>query len=368
MKILTLKTTTFYAFFFLFFFSCTDDENFNTKGKNVHQINTELRSGFSLQWLEQMRLHLLDTNAVYKYSVEEAAYGVSTLYNILAAYGVAEIENPLIIVDTISFTIANDSMNETQMVALSDFVVSHISDNVFKLDTGLLMLDIVSSISGNTALFKVESIIGDLSYVDLQNGNDMTCNNNSFSSSDCYLSASGDLDGGSSLLYPAGPCDSPNTLTSAQEEVQKVLVNSIPKYVYNNKGVITGAIKYYNNNDVPIELWQGVLTEFLENYSNCEPFGLNYNDEIEFSELRYSGDELNCTVCALKDYLNSICPSGKVICYVNLWGDQLGGGYWKWRAEVRFCNATTVSWEAEPNPEIVIDGPGILGSNSILEI
>lgn len=215
----------------------------------------------------------------------------------------------------------------------------------------------------------MNAIIGEIRFPDLKVVDNMPCNIDAFSGYDCFLSAYGDLDRGQTITGPGGPCNDTNTSTSAQEEVQKVMVNAIPKYVNNNKGVITGEIKYTNQEYVPLYLFDSPFPDLLDNYTNCGNLNIDFNDEIEnITDLRYNSDVLNCTICALKDYLVSICPSGKVICSINLWGDILTGGYIKWVGEVYFCNATVVPWESEPNPEIIPDGNGILGSNSILSI
>lgn len=105
------------------------------------------------------------------------------------------------------------------------------------------------------AKYKVNAIIGEIRFPDLKVVDNMPCNIDAFSGYDCFLSAYGDLDRGQTITGPGGPCNDPNTSTSAQEEVQKVMVNAIPKYVYNNKGVITGEIKYTNQEYVSLYLF-----------------------------------------------------------------------------------------------------------------
>ncbi|MFM2394748.1 MAG: hypothetical protein RLZZ546_2730 [Bacteroidota bacterium] len=71
------------------------------------------------------------------------------------------------------------------------------------------------------------------------------CNETAFGNADCFRSAKGDGDGIYGTLGLGGPCNSPNNLTSAQEEVQKKFNDRIPKFIKNNKGVRFD-IKYKN--------------------------------------------------------------------------------------------------------------------------
>lgn len=64
----------------------------------------------------------------------------------------------------------------------------------------------------------------------------------------------------------------------------------------------------------------------------------------------------------MKEHFKSICPPGKVVCDLNLWGDQLGGDYWKWVGEVCFCDVKVLSTQVQPVHDTLINFPTPLDS------
>lgn len=105
------------------------------------------------------------------------------------------------------------------------------------------------------------------------------------------------------------------------------------RYVYTNQE--QEDFDLWGNGEPEFPDWNEVNTNCPSYYSKFESYDDNTNvlDEIE-----YEGDELNCTECDVMDYMISICPPGKVICGINMWGDLLDPGKVKWRAIGYFCD------------------------------
>ena len=353
-------------------FGCVKDDSKDSQIISSNDLigRSITSSELDKQWLEQFRLSLLNKNASYTYNVDEAIYGIEALYNLLATNGVSQIGKQSIHTDSITISAPSGTLDNFQISQISEFVAESIKDNAITDTSELFMVDLNLNSQNNNIVIESTIISGELSDPDYESGFGFNCDQYAFADSVCFRSAFGNLDYDQPLTL-GGPCDSPNSMTSAQEEIQKVIQNDIPRYTYGFKGRIESYIKYTDIEHVEFSLWGGELSEYLEMYGNCNSLELDYADDQGIvSEIEYNSDELNCTLCALKKYLIDNCPPGKVICDVDLWGDLLWEGEWVWRGTVNYCHATEYSLIAETLPEILGSGNGpadslILSSNSI---
>lgn len=308
---------------FIAFNSCSKNENVS---ESTTYVTLESRSAsvanLPTQWLETFRLRILNENAVYSYSPSDAEYGIEAIFNILAAKGASQINNQRILKSEITLPLTNGALNQTAITSLSNQVYQSVRQYAFKTSPGLMLVDLNSQIIGNNVKFTISSYIGNLSNPIFNAGAGFDCIEDAFASSACFRSAFGDLDEGDELLI-GGPCNSPNGLTSAQEQVQSAILKDIPRYVYGWKNQIVGKYVYTNSDcETVVDLWSGDINESLGKFANCTTLNLDYNDQqSDLSQIEYNSAELNCTVCALKEHFRSICPPGKVVCDVNLWGD-----------------------------------------------
>ena len=307
----------------------------------------------------------MDENATYSYTIEETKAGLESLYNIYAARGVSDIQNQEIVNNTIILSNVTGNLNETQVSEVSDMIFNTIKDYVGVSSPGLQMLDVSydNDPSTNDVIFSVDAFVGDLSVPDFTSGTTFDCANGSFDLTDCYRSAWGDLDTGWDITQ-GGPCDNPNDLTSAQEEVQKVIVNKVPRHSFQIINGDLAHVRYVYTNQEPefFELWHGDLNfpDWNEVNTNCPSYYSkfeSYDDNMNvLEEIEYEGNELNCTECDVMDYMISICPPGKVICGINMSGQLLDPGFVKWRAIAYFCDLEVEVIEpVEPVPDEIGD-------------
>jgi len=346
MKILK---TTIVLCLVLAIFSCNEQESLTPTAveSEISSRSNGIDSSLT-PWLNQLRLNLLDQNASYSLTLEQTKTGLESLYNIYAARGVSDIQNQEIINNSITLNNVTGNLNETQITAVSDMIFNTIKNYVGVSSPGLQMLDVSydNDPSTNDVIFSVDAFVGDLSVPDFTSGTTFDCANGSFDLTDCYRSAWGDLDTGWPITG-GGSCGTPNDLTSAQEETQKVIVSKVPRHSYQ---LINGDLSqvryvYTNQEQEDFDLWGAGEPEFPdwnEINSNCPSYYSkfeSYDDNTNvLDEIEYEGDELNCTECDVMDYMISICPQGKVICGINMWGDELGSSDVKWVAEAYFCD------------------------------
>lgn len=349
----------FFAFIFIILLgSCDKNELSILSSENQMVVpRTSSVATLPIQWLESFRLNLLNKQAIYSYNVTDAEYGVESIYNLLAAKGVSQISNQRIHKSEIILSTNNGMLSQNEISALSNLVYQSVKQYAYKSSPGLMLVDLASTIDGNSVKYTVSTYTGNLSNPIYNYGAGFGCTEDAFDALDCFRSAYGDADAGNGPYY-GGPCGDVNDLTSAQEEVQNAILNDIPKYVYGWKNQIVGKYVYTNSSCQTVTLWNGSMNESLEKFSNCTSLNLDYNDnQSVISEIEYNSDELNCTVCMLKEHFKSICPPGKAVCNVNIWGDQLGGGYWKWVGEVCFCDVKVVSTQIEMIPDTLNNFP-----------
>lgn len=331
-------------------FSCNEQESLNPTAveSEISSRSNGIDSSLT-PWLNQLRLNLLDQNASYSLTLEQTKTGLESLYNIYAARGVSDIQNQQIINSSITLSNVTGNLNETQITSVSDMIFNTIKNYVGVSSPGLQMLDVSydNDPSTNNVIFSVDAFVGNLSVPDFTSGTVFDCENGSFDLADCYRSASGDADVSGFPIITGGECGEISNVTSAQEETQKAIVAKVPRHSYQ---IISGDLSqvryvYTNQEEEFFELWFARLDGFPdwnEVNTNCPSYYSrmeSYNDNISIlDEIEYEGDELNCTECDVMDYMISICPPGKVICGINMWGDELGSSDVKWVAEAYFCD------------------------------
>lgn len=357
--------------------SCDDD---------IPQAGSEVQieqrsSDYEDDWLNELRLNLIDNEAIYEYSIHDVQYGIESLYNILGTKGPCQLKNGMNFSQEMSFTSNNGKLDQNQIRSLSELIGNSMIEYYEETSPGIMMMDVsLEELDDNIVKYNIDYFTGEIDEPIYESGYGLSCNEDAFDIDDCWISTYGDYDYEffDPSGYGGGPCGEPDDSTSAQEEVEAIIQNDIPRYIRGKKGAIIGEVKYTNQEYASLNLNDGILNEFLDEYGNCSSLGLDYKDENDIEEeLEYNANELNCTICALKDYLLSICPEGKVVCDINLYGDLLSSGAWQWQGSVHFCDAEFVIIEAdEYDPPVPGPGPNpssgapimILGSNSFTKI
>nr|MBS0036660.1 hypothetical protein [Saprospiraceae bacterium] len=340
---------------------------------------SEIRSeqDSNILWLEDFRLNLIDTSSAFSYSISEVEYGVETVYNLIGSVGPKITSNSSIYKDSIELQVQNGLLNGNRIKTLSSHIFSMMEDYVFQNDKGFLFVDINAEDNGSLAKFHISLIAADISEPDSTAALVSYCTEDYFSSPDCFRSAVGNPKIGSQI-YDGGPCNDINDETSAQVEVETAIQHDIPRVIYHSTwgafGVIEGYIRY-TNPDREDFYFPDDLGNLSSSYANCSALKLDFKDNNNtLSEIEYETDRLNCTLCILYDYIESIKPNDKEICDITIWGDLLIGvsssSEIHWFGEVVFCDAEVVKLK-HPGPQEPAPAPtptDFLGSLSILDL
>jgi len=164
-----------------------------------------------------------------------------------------------------------------------------------------------------------------------------------------------------------------NSLAITLDKTKATLWDDLRLSFTDIHGQIVDYTKHTDIEGLNLEIWDYILLEYIDSYgSSCNTLNLDWTDEQDvLEEIEYDSDELNCTYCALKEYLIDNCPPGKVICDVDLEGVLLWGGDWLWSGAVNYCSATELPFNQQLLPELTGTGSGatdylILSSHSIL--
>ncbi|TVQ51413.1 MAG: hypothetical protein EA362_00375 [Saprospirales bacterium] len=75
------------------------------------------------------------------------------------------------------------------------------------------------------------------------------------------------------------------------------------------------------------------------------------------SEIEYESNRLNCLLCLLYDYIESIKPQNQELCDIIVWGDYLiGFNDIHWQALITFCDVeiipASITWNEPQHPQL----------------
>ncbi len=317
----------------------------------LSDIRTELDST-NLIWLEEFRLNLLSTEGQFYYTIPEVEYGIETIYNLIGSVGPMEYTNPRIYKDSILIPLTDGVINGSNVKNLSSKVFSLVEDYVFKEDQGFLFVDLNIEQLGSDAMARISVNAAEVSEPDLSSAYLPFCEQSFFSSSECYRSAIGNERIGWPL-FNGGICGNPNNETSAQLEVEKVILQNIPRFVYSNRhnpnfNVLEGIYKYINPTEHSITLGYDIFETIQNTYFNCQDIGLWFFDNVNIAdEIEYNSVKLNCTLCLLYDYIESVKPQDKELCDIIVWGEPVWNEWDDstvivWQAKISFCDVKII--------------------------
>lgn len=316
--------------------------------KPYSEIRSEQDS--NILWLENFRLNLTDSSSTFSYSISEVEYGLETIYNLIGSVGPNLTSNSNIYNDSIELEVNNGQLSGERIKSLSSDIFSMIEGYVFQEDKGFLFVDLNAEEMGNKVKFLISTTAADISDPDTSSTFTPYCTEDYFTSSQCFRSAIGNPKIGYSILN-GGPCNDPNNETSAQAEVEAAIQNEIPQVIYHKlwSTLPVAWVRYTNPVHIPLYLPVD-LDDIIYNYPNCGSLNLFYLDQTTLlDEIEYGFDELNCTLCLLYDYIESIRPNGKELCDITIYGDAIPDGiltFIHWLEEVVFCDVEEVSLSA----------------------
>ncbi len=343
-------------------------EKESTKEINISsEAFSENRSelGINYEWLEEFRLNLLSTEGQFYYTISEVEYGIETIYNIIGSVGPMKYTNPKIYKDSILIPLTDGVINGSNVKNLSSKIFSLVEGYVFKSNRGFLFVDLNIEQSGSDAMARISVTAGDISEPDLSSPFAPFCEHSYFTDPECFRSAEGNPRVFPFEIYYGGQCGDPNNETSAQFEVEKAIIQNIPRFIYKFNpfvNIIEGIYKYTN----PITSFKnlGIIFEnFTSPYSNCSQLNLSFIDNLDdIQDINHQWYRLNCKLCTIYDYIESIRPSGKVLCDIIVHGDGVyninSSTIW-WHADIVFCDVEiippNVTWNEPQQP--ILDLP-----------
>ncbi len=357
------------AFFLSIFSSCTKEDLKKKNSTNVINVNTRTIND-NKEWLESFRQNLI-TNSTNSYSTSDVEYGIESLFNLLGTNGVRFTERVEILESNFEVTPINNNLTKSQILSLFNSIYTNVKnayDLSTKVNKGLPFIDIQKQLNQNSITYNVRAFIGNNEVPNFNSGILIDLCTNEFNSSDCFRSAVESFNG--SISSSGGPCGSPNSLTSAQVEIEKKINKSIPTTISSKFG-LQGIIKYVDVECMqPIDITHSnAMRLLIENSSNCK--NIDFEDFFTTNDLEYNFNKLNCSMCLIKQFLNTITPPGKVLSSINIVGDILDAGAIVWRIEPCFAKPIFISVTIPTNPGNPLpnnDGGGFLSSNSIFNI
>ena len=331
-------------------------EKESTKEINISsEAFSENRSelGINYEWLEEFRLNLLSTEDQFYYTISEVEYGIETIYNIIGSVGPMKYTNPKIYKDSILIPLTDGVVNGSNVKNLSSKVFSLVEGYVFKSNRGFLFVDLNIEQSGSDAMARISVTAGDISEPDLSSPFAPFCQQDYFTAPECFRSGIGNPKYNGFIDF-GGPCNDPNDLTTtAQIEVERAIIQNIPRFIYKFNPfvkIIDGIIKY-TNPTADHYIFSQIFESHNSSYSDCSSFKLDFLDDITvLSEIEYESNRLNCVLCLLYDFIESIKPQDKELCDIILWGDYLiGFDDIHWQAVITFCNVEIIPTNATLN-------------------